>query len=74
MIKSKLGCIWAGALLALFALATVGSAGCAVNAHGVMLPNPHYFNSVPQYFPRGTEFPFPNEVANLQESERSFQR
>ena len=72
--KSKLGRIWTGALLALFALTTLGSTGCTVYTQGMTLPSPHYFNNVPQYFPRGPEFPFANEAANLQESERSFQR
>ena len=68
----KLSRIWAGALLVLTALVTVGSTGCTVYTSGMTLPNPYYHKNSPQYFPKGTEFPFPNEAANLQEVERDF--
>jgi len=73
-IKRKLSCIGTGALLVLFALAMVGSTGCTVFTAGMTLPNPHYLNNRPQYFPRGTEFPFPNEAAVLQNADRAQQR
>jgi len=62
------------ALLALFVLVSLGLSGCAVYTQGMTLPNPWYHNNIPQYHPRGTEFPFPNEAANLQEAEQSIQR
>ena len=73
-LTSTLNRVWAGIFLALFALATLGSTGCTVYTNGMTLPNPHYHKNRPQYFPRGTEFPFPNEAANLQEAEQSVQR
>jgi len=73
-LSTKLSRIGTAALLALFVLASLGSTGCTVYTNGMTLPNPHYRNNIPQYFPRGTEFPFPNEAANLQEAERNFQR
>jgi hypothetical protein len=71
---SKLSRIWAGTLLALFAFAAVGSTGCTTYTNGMTLPNPYYHKNTPQYFPRGSEFPFPNEAANLQEADRDIQR
>ena len=70
--NSKLGHIWVGTLLVLLAFVTIGSTGCTVYTDGMTLPNPYYTRNSPQYFPRGTEFPFPNEAANLQEVERDF--
>jgi len=72
--KSKLSRIGAGTLVVLFALATLGSTGCTVFTAGMTLPNPYYLNNRPQYFPRGTEFPFPNEAAVLQDADRAQQR
>ena len=72
-INRTLKHIWSGVFLALFGLAALGSTGCTVYTAGMTLPNPHYHKNVPQYFPRGTEFPFPNEAANLQEAERAIQ-
>jgi len=37
------------------------------------LPNAHYLYNRPQYHAKGTEFPFPNEAANLQAVERDRQ-
>ena len=71
--NSKLSRIWTGTLLVLIAFAALGSTGCTVYTNGMTLPNPYYHKNRPQYFPRGTEFPFPNEAAVLQESERDFQ-
>jgi hypothetical protein len=68
--SSKLGRIGTGALLVLFALAALGSTGCTVYTNGMTLPSPHYHKNRPQYFSRGAEFPFPNEAANLQDSDR----
>ena len=68
---NKLRRIWTGALLVLFGIAVLGSTGCTVYSNGMTLPNPYYHQNRPQYFPRGTEFPFPNEAANLQEAERN---
>ena len=68
--NSKLSHLWTGTLLVLLAFVTVSSTGCTVYTNGMTLPNPYYHKNRPQYFPRGTEFPFPNEAANLQESER----
>ena len=72
--NSKLSRIWAGSLLALFALTTLGTTGCTVYTNGMTLPSPWYHQNVPQYFPRGPEFPFSNEAANLQETDRNVQR
>jgi len=74
IFESKLKLSWFCALLILFCVALFGSTGCTVYTNGMTLPNPHYHNNIPQYHPRGTEFPFPNEAANLQESERNVQR
>jgi len=68
--KSKLSRIGAGTLVALFVLAALGSTGCTVVTGGMTLPNPYYLKNRPQYFPRGTEFPFPNEAAVLQDADR----
>ncbi|MDR2754456.1 MAG: hypothetical protein LBC20_02000 [Planctomycetaceae bacterium] len=60
-------------LLCLFSVLLIvlslGTTGCAVYSNGMTLPNPYYMNNRVQYFPRGTEFPFPNEAATLQESQ-----
>jgi hypothetical protein len=48
---------------------SLGTTGCAVYSNGMTLPNPYYMNNRVQYFPRGTEFPFPNEAATIQESQ-----
>jgi len=72
-LSNKLGRIGTGALLALFAVAMMGTTGCTVYTNGMTLPNPHYQGNIPQFFPKGTEFPFPNEAANIQEAERSVQ-
>ena len=71
-INSRLSRILTGTLLVLLAFVTVSSTGCTVYTSGMTLPNPHYLKNNPQYHPRGTEFPFPNEAANLQEAERDF--
>ena len=71
---SNLSRVWAVALFALFALAALSSTGCTVYSNGMTLPNPYYYKNVPQYFPRGSEFPFPNEAANLQETDQEVQR
>jgi hypothetical protein len=55
-------------LLALLAAATLGLAGCTVATNGMVIPDPYYMKQRVQYFPRGTEFPFPNEAANMQNS------
>ena len=68
--NSKLSLIWTGTLLILLAFVTISSTGCTTYTNGMTLPNPYYQNNRVQYFPRGTEFPFPNEAANLQEAER----
>jgi hypothetical protein len=72
--KSKLSRIGAGTLIVLFAVATLGLTGCTVYTSGMTLPNPHYLKNRPQYFPRGTEFPFPNEAAVLQDADRKQHR
>jgi len=64
----------AGTLLVLLSLAALGSTGCTVYTNGMTLPNPYYQKNHPQYFPRGTAFPFPNEAANLQEVRQDVQR
>ena len=65
---------WTGTLLALVACVALSSTGCTVYSGGMTLPNPYYHKNPPQYFPKGPEFPFPNEAANLQETDRNFQR
>jgi len=69
---NKLSRIWAGLLLALFTFAVLGSTGCTVSTNGMTLPNPYYHKNPPQYFPKGSEFPFPNEAANLQDPGQGF--
>ena len=66
--------IGTGMLVALFVLVTLGSTGCTVYNSGLTLPNPHYLKNRPQYHPRGTEFPFPNEAAALQDADRHQQQ
>jgi hypothetical protein len=68
----KLSRIWAGSLLALVAFTALGSTGCTVYTNGMTLPNPYYHKNPPQYFPKGSEFPFPNEAAHLQDTDRDF--
>ena len=72
--NSKLSHIGVGTLLTLFALASLGLTGCTVYSNGMTLPNPHYIKNQPQYFPRGPEFPFSNEAANLREADQDVQR
>jgi hypothetical protein len=72
--SSKISRIGTGALLILVAFAALGSTGCSVYTGGMTLPNPYYTKNSPQYFPRGTEFPFPNEAANLQETSQEIQQ
>ena len=68
--KKKIGRFIMGSLLVLVIAASLGSTGCAVYSNGVTLPNPYYMNNRVQYFPRGPEFPFANEAANMQESQQ----
>ncbi|MDR0870076.1 MAG: hypothetical protein LBN39_04715 [Planctomycetaceae bacterium] len=56
-----------GAVFGLLAATALYMTGCAVYSNGMTLPNPYYMNNRVQYFPRGTEFPFSNEAANMQE-------
>jgi len=72
--KNNLCRMGAGALIALFVLATLGSTGCTVHNSGLTLPNPYYLKDRPEYHPRGAEFPFPNEAAALQDVDRQQQR
>ncbi|MDR0521976.1 MAG: hypothetical protein LBH00_09025 [Planctomycetaceae bacterium] len=67
----KVGVFLIGAVCMLPALC---STGCSVYQNGMTLPNPYYHKNLPQYFPRGTEFPFPREAASLQESEKDINR
>ncbi len=60
--------IVAGSLLTLLACSVVSSVGCTVNSNGMNLPSPYYMLDRPEYHPRGPEFPFANEAANLQKS------
>jgi len=71
--KSKWSRFGAGTLLVLFALAVLGSTGCSTYNSGMTLPNPYYLKNRPQYHPKGTEFPFPNEAAVLQDADREQQ-
>jgi hypothetical protein len=64
----------ASTLLVLAAFAALGSTGCTTYQNGMTLPNPYYPKNHVQFFPRGTEFPFANEAAILQESDRDFHR
>lgn len=61
----KIGRLLAGSLLVLLIAASLGSTGCAVYSNGMTLPNPYYMKNKVQYFPRGPEFPFSNEAANM---------
>jgi hypothetical protein len=56
-------------LSVLLIVAAFGMTGCAVYSNGMTLPNPYYMGNRVQYFPRNTEFPFPNEAATMQESQ-----
>ncbi len=69
-IKKKKSRFVTGSLLALLVAASLGSTGCTVYSNGMTLPNPYYMNNRVQYYPRGNEFPFANEAANLQESQQ----
>ncbi|MDR3181835.1 MAG: hypothetical protein LBT89_02775 [Planctomycetaceae bacterium] len=60
------------ALLVLGAVIPLTSAGCTVYTNGLTLPTPFYHENRVQYFSRGSEFPFPNEAANLQETQTDF--
>ena len=71
-INARLSRILASTLLVLFGFAALASTGCTVHTNGVTLPNPYYHKGRVQYFPSGTEFPFPNEAASLQEADRDF--
>jgi hypothetical protein len=72
--SNKFRRIWAGTLLVLFACAALGSTGCMVKTNGVVLPSPWYHKNQVQYFPRGPEYPFQNEVSTLQDADRGAQR
>ncbi|MDR0336485.1 MAG: hypothetical protein LBI18_05280 [Planctomycetaceae bacterium] len=61
--------LFLGLLSTLLIVISLGTTGCAVYSNGMTLPNPHYLNNRVQFFPRGTEFPFPNEAATMQESQ-----
>ena len=69
-VNRSLSPVWAGTLFVLLAFVAMGSAGCTVYTAGMTLPNSHYLSNRPQYFAKGTEFPFPNEAANLQAADR----
>ena len=60
-------------LLSLVAAVVIGTAlmstGCAVYTSGMTLPNPNYLDNRVQYYPPGTEFPFPNEAAQLMDAQ-----
>lgn len=58
-----------GSLLVLVAAVSLGSTGCAVYSNGMTLPNPYYMNNRVQYFPKGPEFQYTNEAANMQASQ-----
>jgi hypothetical protein len=68
-INKKVNRFFMGSLLSVVIAASLGTTGCAVYSNGMTLPNPYYMNNRVQYFPRGTEFPFSNEAANMQESQ-----
>ena len=68
-VNKKIGRFFTGSMLALLIAASLGSTGCAVYTNGMTLPNPYYMNNRVQYFPRGPEFPFTNEAANMQASQ-----
>jgi hypothetical protein len=68
--NKKIGRFFTGSMLGLVIAVSLGSTGCAVYSNGMTLPNPYYMKNHVQYFPRGTEFPFPNEAANMQESQQ----
>lgn len=53
----------------LLIVVSLGTTGCAVYSNGMTLPNPYYMKNRVQFFPHGTEFPFPNEAATMQESQ-----
>jgi hypothetical protein len=65
--------IFSGSLLVLIAALSLGATGCTVYTNGMTLPNPYYHKNKVQYFPRGEEFPFPNEAAKMQESTEEHQ-
>lgn len=73
-ITSKLSRIGAGTLFVLFVLFAFVSTGCSVTNSGMTLPNPYYLKDRPEYHPRGTEYPFPNEAAVLQGVDQEQQR
>ncbi|MDR0611292.1 MAG: hypothetical protein LBG58_14380 [Planctomycetaceae bacterium] len=68
-IHTIIGRLVLGSLSVLLIVLSLGTTGCAVHSNGMTLPNPYYMGNRVQYFPRGTEFPFPNEAASMQESQ-----
>jgi hypothetical protein len=72
MTKKGMNRLFAVTLLVAAAVVSLTAAGCSVYTNGMTLPTPFYHENRVQYFPRGTEFPFPNEAANLQESQPDF--
>jgi hypothetical protein len=68
-VNKKINGFFMGSLLGLAVAFSLGSTGCTVFSNGMTLPNPYYMNNHVQYFPRGSEFPLPNEAAHMQESQ-----
>lgn len=66
--SKKIGRFVTGSILTLLVGASFGLTGCSVYSNGMNLPNPYYMHDRVEYHPRGPEFPFPNEAANLQQS------
>ena len=50
-------------------LGCLGSIGCQTTRNGQTLPSPHYLNNEIHYFPSGSEFPLPQEVAQMERDE-----
>lgn len=70
-ISKKMSRLVCGSLFVLAAAVSLGLSGCTVHSNGMTLPNPYYMNNRVQYFPKGTEFPFSNEAANMQETQQN---
>lgn len=45
---------------------TLLMSGCAVQSNGMTLPSPYYQMNRVQYFPRGPEFPYAREAAEIE--------
>lgn len=60
--------IYGGLAIVTISALVVLASGCATQTNGMTLPSGHYQRNRVQYFPKGTEFPFSKEAAQLEEA------